>query len=59
MVGPDIEVKKIDSTENTDMASDFNVVGVPYIVRVQGIRRYVYNGDRSAEDLLRFANERN
>ena len=59
MVGPNIEIKKIDSMENTDMASDFNVVGVPHIVRVQGTKRYVYSGDRSAEDLLRFANERN
>ncbi len=46
---------KIDKNANTKMAENFGVSSVPHIVKVQGDNRYVYDGDRSAEDLLRWA----
>lgn len=54
MVPTSVDLKKVNTIEQPAMASDFGVNGVPFIVKVVGNNRQVYNGNRSAEDLLKF-----
>ena len=54
-----LDIQKIDIRKNEQMVKDFNVQGVPHIVLIMGSQRIVYNGDRSAEDLLKFATSLN
>ena len=55
MAPSNILLKKINIRDYPDMADDFGVEGVPFIVKVVGKKRVVYKGDRSAGDLLKFA----
>lgn len=50
-----IELKKINTAENQQMAREYGVSGVPYIVKVIGVTKTVYEGNRSAQDLYDFA----
>lgn len=54
----DIEIRAINSEENAEMADNYGVAGVPYIVRECNGVRTLYKGDRSAESLYKFSNER-
>lgn len=54
----DVAIEKINVTENQELSEDFRVQGVPHIVKVEGDKRTIYSGDRSASDLLKFSNER-
>jgi thiol-disulfide isomerase/thioredoxin len=54
MVPANINIRKINTLENREMADDFGVSGVPFIVKVTDNDRQIYEGDRSAQDLLRF-----
>lgn len=55
MCPANIKVEKINIVENQPMARAYGVNGVPYIVREEYGRRYVYEGDRTAQDLYNFA----
>lgn len=50
-----IDVQKINTAENQQMAQDYGVNGVPYVVKEEAGRRDVYEGDRTAQDLYNFA----
>ncbi len=52
-----IMLKKVNIDTNREMARNFQVDGVPHIVKVRNNNRIVYDGDRSCEDLLKFAME--
>jgi thiol-disulfide isomerase/thioredoxin len=54
----EVEVRAINSEENQQMANDYGVSGVPHIVRECNGVRTIYQGDRSAESLYKFSNER-
>lgn len=54
----DIEVRAINSLDNTQMADNYGVTGVPHIVKECNGVRTVYKGNRTAEDLYKFSNER-
>jgi thiol-disulfide isomerase/thioredoxin len=57
MAPTDIAIEKINILENQELAKAYNVQGVPYIVAEKpDLSKVVYNGDRTAEDLLRFSN---
>jgi thioredoxin-like negative regulator of GroEL len=52
----DIQLQKVNTVENPKMAAEFKVNGVPYIVKVvNGVQTAVYQGNRTAPDLLLFA----
>lgn len=52
----DIVLRKINTEEYPQMAKDYGVDGVPYIVKeYSNKQRVVYQGDRSAKDLYTFA----
>jgi thiol-disulfide isomerase/thioredoxin len=54
----DLQIEKISTIENPEMAKDFGVSGVPHIVKVTNMgERIVYEGDRSAESLYKFSNK--
>lgn len=53
----EVEVVKINTQENPDMARDFEVEGVPHIVKVTDNVRVVYRGDRTAAGFLKFVME--
>lgn len=54
MADSDLEIQKINITDNTDIASHYNVQGVPTIMLLKGEFRMDYNGNRTAEDILHF-----
>ena len=54
----DVEIRAINSEENVEMANEYGVSGVPHIVKVCNGVITVYQGDRSAESLYKFSNER-
>lgn len=54
----DVEIRAINSEENAEMANEYGTQGVPHIVKECGGIRTVYQGNRSAEDLYKFSNER-
>jgi hypothetical protein len=53
---PYIELNKIDldREENRQIGLDFNVTSVPFLVKMQGGVKNMYNGDRSAQSLLQW-----
>lgn len=57
MVSSDISIRKINTEENPSLAANFGVSGVPFIVKVNGLRRLEYRGDRTANDLLNFSRQ--
>jgi thiol-disulfide isomerase/thioredoxin len=52
-----VELKKIDTATNQALSQEYKVDGVPFIVREINGNRTVYQGDRSAKDLYKFATE--
>jgi thiol-disulfide isomerase/thioredoxin len=50
-----LTIKKIDIEENQQMAMDYGVNGVPFVVKECDGKRSVYGGDRSAMDIYKFA----
>lgn len=53
-----VELKKINTATNQALSQEYRVDGVPFIVREINGERIVYQGDRSAKDLYKFAIER-
>ncbi len=55
---PPVSTKKVNINEpnNQELAQNYGVQGVPFIVRLDGDGyRNLYSGDRSAEDLLHWS----
>jgi thiol-disulfide isomerase/thioredoxin len=52
---PIVTARAIDTTNKQHISDNFNVNGVPHIVKVlpSGMR-YKYNGDRSTSDIIKF-----
>ncbi|XP_067930065.1 protein disulfide-isomerase TMX3-like [Watersipora subatra] len=53
--GTGIYVAKIDATRYRDVAEKYDIAGFPSILYVHGDRVVEYHGDRTAEDISRFA----
>jgi thiol-disulfide isomerase/thioredoxin len=53
---PNIKLTKIDVSkpENQQMSQDYEVEGVPHIVKEKNGKRDVYSGNRSAQDLFKW-----
>jgi len=54
----DVEIRAINSQENTEMAKKYGVTGVPHIVKECNGVRTIYQGDRTAASLYKFSTER-
>jgi thiol-disulfide isomerase/thioredoxin len=54
----DVEIRAINSQDNAQMADAYGVNGVPHIVKECNGVRTVYQGNRTAEDLYKFSNDR-
>lgn len=52
----DLHIRKVNTLENPKMAAEYEVSGVPHIVRVKEGVRTVYKGDRTAQSLYDFGN---
>jgi len=50
-----VRVGKVDCTRFTTVATEFNVRGFPTIMFLKGEDTYVYEGDRTREDIVAFA----
>lgn len=57
MAPSNLTLKKINTAEEQEMAEDFGVQGVPFIVKVVDGKRKVFQGERSAENFMRFCKE--
>ena len=55
-VNSSISITEINTVENPQIASKFNVSGVPHIVKVKGDNVFIFNGDRTFENFMNFAN---
>lgn len=55
MVGNKVSTEKINIAENPKLANEYNVSGVPYIIKKTGDSHIVYTGDRSAISLYNFS----
>ncbi|XP_067054514.1 protein disulfide-isomerase TMX3-like isoform X2 [Acropora muricata] len=53
--GSDIQVAKLDATRFSGVSRDFGVRGFPTIKFVKGKRVITYEGDRTVQDILQFA----
>ena len=50
-----VETQKINTIENQQMARNFEVYGVPHIVKIVNGKREVFDDYRNADNFLRFA----
>lgn len=51
----DIIVAKVDCTKHSSVANAFNVKGFPTIKFIKGEDAYIHRGDRTKEDIIKFA----
>ena len=44
-------------SKNKKLSDEFNVTGVPHLVKVKDEKKYVYNGKRNASDIMKWIKE--
>jgi thiol-disulfide isomerase/thioredoxin len=49
-----ININRVNIIENQQMAQDFQVEGVPHIVKIVNGSRHVFNEERTCDNFLRF-----
>lgn len=50
----DLEIQKLEVSENAELAKRYNVEGVPFVILLVGDKKIKYDGTREAKDLLKF-----